>query len=268
VIPRPLIMGIVNATPDSFSDGGRNPAEAAVHGLKLLEDGADILDIGGESTRPGACEVSADEELDRVMPVVERILRERPDCRISVDTRKALVAEAVLKAGAGIINDVSGLEFDPAMAGTVAKFPQAVVVLGHTRGTPEEMTGRCQYSNVVKEVMRELACMAEEAVKAGIHHENLWFDPGIGFAKTADQSWELLRHTRELAGLGPLVIGHSRKSFLGGAMADRDAATAALDFVLRYAGVSVLRVHDVRGALAAFRAAENWTAKEGCGRDK
>ena len=254
--PRPLLMGIVNVTPDSFSDGGRSRDASIQQALQLLEDGADILDIGGESTRPGAAEVPVSEELDRVIPVLTELLKLRPACRISVDTRKAAVAEAALAAGAEIVNDVSGLSFDPAMAAAAAKY-EAAVILGHTRGTPQEMTARCSYTDVVREVISELKKTAEAAAAAGIRPEKLWFDPGIGFAKTAEQSWELLRHLDELAALGPLVIGHSRKSFLGyPAGPERDWANAAVTMYLRTQSVSVVRVHDIRSARIMFETAE------------
>ena len=255
---RPLLMGIVNATPDSFSDGGRSFEENVRHALKLLDDGADILDIGGESTRPGAAEVPVEEEIGRVLPVLRRIRELRPDCRISVDTRKSRVAEAALEAGAEIVNDVSGLSFDPELAACAARH-HAVLLLGHTRGTPEEMARRCQYGSVVKEVVRELREAAAAAQAAGVKPEKLWYDPGIGFAKTAEQSWELLRHTEELAELGPLVIGHSRKSFFGYPdMADREFATAAVALLLFAKQVYAVRVHNVRAARIAYETAEKF----------
>ncbi|MBQ7393670.1 MAG: dihydropteroate synthase [Lentisphaeria bacterium] len=258
--PRPWLMGIVNATPDSFSDGGRSFEATVRHALQLLEDGADILDIGGESTRPGAGEVPVAEELDRVMPVLTELKKWRPDCRISVDTRKSKVAEAALAAGAEIVNDVSGLAFDPDMAAVAAKFG-AVIILGHTRGTPQEMVSRCNYRMLIRDVTDELKRTAGMAAEAGILPEKLWFDPGIGFAKTAEQSWELLRHLEELAELGPLVIGHSRKSFLGyPAGADRECATAAVTMYLRMQKVLAVRVHDVRSARIMFDVAEKLAA--------
>ena len=257
---RPLLMGIVNATPDSFSDGGRSFEETVRHALKLLDDGADILDIGGESTRPGAAEVPVAEEIGRVIPVLRAVKKTRPDCRISVDTRKSPVAEAALAEGAEIVNDVSGLSFDPDLAACAARH-DAVLLLGHTRGTPEEMTRRCQYGRVVDEVVRELRQAAETARAAGVKPEKLWFDPGIGFAKTPEQSWELLRHTAELAALGPLVIGHSRKSFFGyPEMADRETATAAVSLLLYGKKVFAVRVHDVRASRIAYETAERFSA--------
>ena len=255
---RPLLMGIVNATPDSFSDGGRSPDEVVRHALKLLDDGADVLDIGGESTRPGAAAVPVPEELDRVIPVLKKIRALRPACRISVDTRKAAVAEAALAAGAEIINDVSALAYDPAMAAVAAR-SGAPVILGHTRGTPEEMTGRCEYGDLVREVKDELRAAAAKALAAGVKPEKLWYDPGIGFAKTAAQSWELLRHVNELAELGPLVIGHSRKSFFAYPdMADREVATAAVSLLLYGKNVFMVRVHDVRATRIAWEVAEKF----------
>lgn len=255
---RPLLMGIVNATPDSFSDGGRSFDETVRHALQLLSDGADILDIGGESTRPGAAAVPVREELDRVIPVLKKVKSLRPDCRISVDTRKSQVAQAALDEGAEIVNDVSAFAYDPGMAEVVAR-SGATAILGHTRGTPEEMTGHCRYDDVVREVKTELRAAAAKALAAGVKPEKLWFDPGIGFAKTAEQSWELLRHTEELAELGPLVIGHSRKSFfVYPDMADREVATAAVSLLLYGKGVFALRVHDVRSARIGREVAEKF----------
>ena len=260
--PRPLLMGIVNVTPDSFSDGGRSFDASCQHALQLLADGADILDIGGESTRPGAGEVPVAEELDRVMPVLTKLRELRPDCRISVDIRKAAVAEAALQAGAEIINDVSGFAFDPAMAEVAARHG-AAVILGHTRGTPQEMTAHCCYTDVVREVTAELRRSGAAAAAAGVKPEKIWFDPGIGFAKTAEQSWELLRHLEELAELGPLVVGHSRKSFLGyPAGADREFASAAVTMQLRMQNVFAVRVHDVRSARIVFEVAEKLAVQD------
>ena len=229
---------------------------------ELLRDGAAILDIGGESTRPGAGEVPVAEELDRVMPVLTKLRELRPDCRISVDTRKAAVAEAALQAGAEIINDVSGFAFDPAMAEVAARHG-AAVILGHTRGTPQEMTAHCCYTDVVREVTAELRRSGAAAAAAGVKPEKIWFDPGIGFAKTAEQSWELLRHLEELAELGPLVVGHSRKSFLGyPAGADREFASAAVTMQLRMQNVFAVRVHDVRSARIVFEVAEKLAVQD------
>lgn len=260
---RPLLMGIVNATPDSFSDGGRSREATIRHCLQLLEDGADILDIGGESTRPGAGEVPVSEELERVMPVLTELRALRPDCRISVDTRKAAVAEAALAAGAEIVNDVSGLAFDPEMASVISGH-HAAVILGHTRGTPQEMMTHCSYADPVREVISELQETASRAAAAGIGPEKMWFDPGIGFAKTSGQSWELLRHVDELAVLGPLVIGHSRKSFLGYPdRMDREWATGAVTMALsRKSSVYAVRVHDVRSARIMIEVAEKLAACE------
>ena len=265
---RPLLMGIVNVTPDSFSDGGRSLEASCQHALQLLEDGADILDIGGESTRPGAGEVPVAEELDRVMPVLTKLRELRPDCRISVDTRKAAVAEAALQAGAEIVNDVSGFSFDPARAEVAARYG-AAVILGHTRGTPQEMTAHCRYTDVVREVITELRGSGEAAVAAGVNPEKLWFDPGIGFAKTADQSWELLRHLGELAELGPLLVGHSRKSFLGyPAGMDREFASAAVTMHLRMQNVFAVRVHDVHSARIMFEVAERLANQDNRGGER
>lgn len=255
-------MGIVNATPDSFSDGGRSPEEVLEHALRLADDGADILDFGGESTRPGAKEVPAEEELRRVIPVLKQVKKLRPGIRVSADTRKSEVAHAALECGAEIINDVSGLLFDSGMAEVCAEF-DATVILGHTRGTPEEMAKNCCYQSAVQDVLSELRGAAEYAVRRGVRREKLWFDPGIGFAKTPEQSWELVRHAEAFNELGPVVIGHSRKSFLGfPVMRDLETATAVLGLLLKNRQVHVLRVHDVRAVRVAWETAEKFAGKE------
>ena len=255
-IRRPAILGIVNVTPDSFSDGGLcfTCDRAVRHGLELLDDGADMLDIGGESTRPGAAEVPAEEEIRRVAPVIAGIRRFRPEARISVDTRKAAVAAAALEAGATIVNDVSGLTFDPAIAAVAAR-AGAGMILGHTRGTPERMRDpeNCRYGDVVAEVRDFLRRAGETAVAAGVAAEKLIFDPCLGFAKTAEQDWEILRRMEELLTLGPVLIAHSRKSFLGQLLdrpdpKEREMATAAVTLYAAQHGAAMVRVHDVRAA--------------------
>ena len=245
----PRVVGILNVTPDSFSDGGRwhDPRRALEHARKLVEAGADMLDVGGESTRPGAREVTAAEEIDRVMPVLERIRADLP-VLISVDTRKAEVARAALAAGADAINDVSALA-DPAMAETVAS-AGAGLVLMHMRGTPQTMQQNPRYDDVAGEVASELGAALAAAAAGGIERDRLVVDPGIGFAKTAEHNLELLARLDTVADLGvPVMLGPSRKAFLGhilgGAPPEgRDVATAAVCALALRRGVRIFRVHN------------------------
>jgi dihydropteroate synthase len=243
------LMGVVNVTPDSFSDGGLylDPEAAIAHGRELVAAGAEILDVGGESTRPGAEVVGEAEELQRVVPVVEGL--SDAGCRISVDTSKARVAEAALGAGAEIVNDVTALRGDPAMASVCAE-RGATVVLMHMLGEPRTMQDDPRYGDVVAEVKAFLAERLEFAVAAGIAEERVWLDPGIGFGKTAAHNMELLRRLGELRDLGrPLVIGASRKSFIGrvdgSAAGERLGGTIASSVLAVAEGAAVLRVHDV-----------------------
>ena len=245
----PKLMGVVNVTPDSFSDGGLylDPEAAVGHGRELVEAGAEILDVGGESTRPGAEEVSAEEELRRVVPVIEALAGE--GAAISVDTSKAAVAAAALDAGAEIVNDVTALRGDPEMAALCAE-RGAGVVLMHMLGDPRTMQRNPVYREVVADVRDFLAARTEAAVAAGIERERIWLDPGIGFGKTVDHNLELLRRLGELAELGrPLVVGTSRKSFIGridGSPAgERLGGTIASSIIALAEGADVLRVHDV-----------------------
>jgi dihydropteroate synthase len=253
------LMGVVNVTPDSFSDGGLYlDAEAAIaHGRELAADGAAILDVGGESTRPGAAPVAADEELRRVEPVVEGLVGRGAE--ISVDTSKAAVAEAALDAGATIVNDVTALRGDPEMAALVAD-RGAGVVLMHMAGDPRTMQVDPEYDDVVAEVREFLAERLAAAVAAGIDESRIWLDPGIGFGKTDPHNFELLRGLGELATLGrPLVVGTSRKSFIGRADGsdtdERLGGTIATSILAAAAGAAVLRVHDVREMDQALRVA-------------
>jgi dihydropteroate synthase len=246
---RPRLMGVVNVTPDSFSDGGLylDPEKAIRHGVELVEAGAAILEVGGESTRPGAEEVAAEEELRRVVPVIEGLAE--VDAEISVDTSKAAVAEAALDAGAVIVNDVTALRGDAAMAGLCAE-RGATVILMHMAGSPRTMQEHPSYDDVVAEVKAFLAERLQAALAAGIAAERIWLDPGIGFGKTAEHNLELLRRLSELAELGrPLVIGTSRKSFIGrldGSGAnERLGGTIASSILAAVEGAEVLRVHDV-----------------------
>jgi dihydropteroate synthase len=245
----PTLMGVVNVTPDSFSDGGLylDPEAAIAHGRELVRAGAEILDVGGESTRPGAEAVDVEEELRRVIPVI-RGLRDL-DCELSVDTSKVRVAEAALEAGAAIVNDVTALRGDPGMAALCAE-RGATVVLMHMLGEPRTMQDDPRYEDVVAEVEAFLAERLRAAVGAGIAEERIWLDPGIGFGKTAAHNMELLRRLGELRELGrPLVIGTSRKSFIGkvdGSPADqRLGGTIASSVLAAAEGAAVLRVHDV-----------------------
>ncbi len=258
--PGPYLMGIVNATPDSFSDGGRflEPDLAVAHAFRLAEEGADLIDLGGESTRPGAPPVPADEELRRVVPVVAALRARGFALPISVDTTKATVARAALEAGADLVNDVSGLA-DPALARVVAEAGVPVVLM-HTRGTPADMQSRARYGDVAAEVRAELALVLRRAEAAGVDPEHTILDPGIGFAKTPEHNLELLARVAELRALGrPLLVGPSRKSFIGKAagapVEDRLPGTLAAVTAAVLAGVEWLRVHDVAPARQAARVA-------------
>jgi dihydropteroate synthase len=259
---RVLLMAVLNVTPDSFSDGGRYAAkDAAVeHGLRLAAEGADLLDVGGESTRPGSAPVPPDEELGRTLPVVrELVLRAR--IPVSIDTTKAEVARAAIDAGAEVVNDVSGLRRDPALAAAVAR-SDAALCLMHSRGTPQDMQQRAAYGDLLGEVHDELLEALRRGLEAGVAEERIALDPGLGFAKTADHNWLLLRRLRELTQLGrPLLVGASRKSFLGKLSgkpaAERLSASVAAAAVAALHGASLVRVHDVaatREALAVVDA--------------
>jgi dihydropteroate synthase len=250
------LMGVVNVTPDSFSDGGRYlDAEAAIaHGEELARDGAEILDVGGESTRPGAEPVAEPEELRRTEPVVAALAGKAP---VSIDTSKVAVAEAALEVGAEIVNDVTALRRDPDMAGLCAE-RGATVVLMHMPGNPRTMQDDPRYGDVVDDVKGFLAERTEAAVAAGIAEERIWLDPGIGFGKTVEHNLELLRRLGELRELGrPLVIGTSRKSFIGridgSAVGDRLGGTIASSVLAAAEGADVLRVHDVVEMAQALR---------------
>ena len=217
--PRPLVMGILNVTPDSFSDGGRflDHEAAVAHGLEMVAEGADLVDVGGESTRPGAEPVDAATEAARVVPVVEALA---PHVRVSVDTTKASVAEAAVAAGATLVNDVS-CTLDPVAADLGVGW-----VAMHSRGDPRTMQSLTGYDDVVAEVRDFLVAAAERAERAGVHE--IWLDPGIGFAKTAEQNWRLLAHLDELVGTGlPVLVGTSRKAFLGAVLGDSDRSGRA-----------------------------------------
>jgi dihydropteroate synthase len=252
-------MGVVNVTPDSFSDGGLylEPERAIAHGAELVDAGAAIVDVGGESTRPGAESVSAEEELRRVVPVVEGLAA--AGLAISVDTSKRVVAEAALDAGAAIVNDVTAFRGDPEMAALCAE-RGATVVLMHMAGEPRTMQRAPSYDDVVDEVRAFLTARLEAALAAGVAEERVWLDPGIGFGKAAAHNHELLRRLPELRDLGrPLVLGTSRKSFLGRAdgagAGDRLGGTVASSVLAAAEGVDVLRVHDVAEVAQALAVA-------------
>lgn len=257
-----LIMGVINTTPDSFSDGGEfaDTTAAIEHGLRLAEEGADILDIGGESTRPGADPVPPDEELRRVIPVIEG-LAARTNAALSIDTSKAAVARAAMAAGASIINDVTALTGDADMAG-VAAATDAGVVLMHMRGTPRTMQQGPNYDDVVTEVSNFLRAQAEAAQAAGIARDRIALDPGIGFGKAVEHNLRLIAALPEFARLGyPVLLGVSLKSFLSAAtgapeMADREAPTTALTALGRSLGARIFRVHAVAGNVRALRVTE------------
>lgn len=260
---RALVMGVINVTPDSFSDGGRlvDPARAVDTGLRMVDEGADLLDVGGESTRPGAEPLDDEEERRRVVPVIEA-LASRVRVPICVDTYKASTAAAALGAGAAMVNDVSGLRYDPSLAGVVAAH-QAPIVLMHMRGRPREMYGQASYHDVVAEVLDELRASMAFATGAGISAERIIVDPGLGFAKEAPHSYETLARLDAFAELGrPLLVGPSRKSFLarplGGAVppAGRDWATAAAVAAAVLAGAHIVRVHAVREMVQVVRIAD------------
>lgn len=259
--PRTWLMGVVNVTPDSFSDGGLylDPGRAVDRGLELAAEGADILDVGGESTRPGSRPTPEAEELARVVPVVTA-LRKRSAALISVDTTKAAVAEAALDAGADIINDTSAFRFDPAMAGVAAR-SGAGVVLMHMLGTPLTMQDAPRYEDLLGEIAAFLAERIRIAVAAGVRAERVIVDPGIGFGKTFEDNLELLRRPEAFHALGrPLLLGFSRKAFLGRILdrppAERLEGTIAAAVLAVERGAHILRVHDVGPVARAVRTAE------------
>jgi dihydropteroate synthase len=256
----PTVMGVLNVTPDSFSDGGLYlDVEAAVaHGEELAREGAALVDVGGESTRPGAEPVPVGTELDRLVPVVERLAT--GGTVVSVDTRKAEVAEAALQAGARIVNDVSAFRHDPAMAGLVAGAGAGCCLMHMLGGDPRTMQADPRYDDVVSDVKAFLEERLAFAVGEGVREDRVWLDPGIGFGKTVDHNLELLRRLDEIVAIGrPVVIGTSRKSFLGRLTGrseqEREAGTIATNVIAFERGASVFRVHEVRGTLDALKVA-------------
>ena len=254
-LDRTLVMGVLNVTPDSFSDGGRfDDTEIAIsHALQMIEDGADIVDIGGESTRPGSDRISVQEELDRVLPVISVLANS--GMAISIDTMRAEVARAAIEAGACIINDVSGGKSDPEMLSYVSTLTVPYILM-HWRGPSNIMNTLTDYNDVVADVTSEISKQVEVAVAAGIARERIAIDPGIGFAKTVDQNWPILKHLEVLEGLGlPILMGASRKKFLGELMAkdgvardsdERESATTAISTLMAARGLWAVRVHDVK----------------------
>jgi dihydropteroate synthase len=266
----PEIMGIVNVTPDSFSDGGAylDPDAAIAHGFELVGEGADILDVGGESTRPGAAEVSAAEEIERVVPVIEGLAD--AGVPISIDTSKAAVAERALGAGASIVNDVTALG-DPAMAPLCAE-ANCGLVLMHMKGTPRTMQQEPRYEDLLGEISAFLRERIDRAVEAGLAEEAIWLDPGIGFGKTVDHNLELIDRLGELRELGrPLVLGASRKSFIGKLsgreVGERLGGSLAAAVVGSLRGADVLRVHDVGATREAVMVTEAITGERGWRRE-
>ncbi len=269
--PRTLVMGILNITPDSFSDGGKFLARdhAVAHALKMLEDGADLLDIGGESTRPGApvidSGIPAAEELRRIMPVIEDVLRERPNAVLSVDTYKAEVARAAVKAGCEIVNDVSALRWDDQMAAAVVDLACGVILM-HTRGRPQEWRDLPPSADILAEVKKDLRDYAKAALEQDIVRDRIMLDVGIGFGKKFDQNYPLVAGLDQLHELGfPLLVGTSRKSFIGRTLA-HDGQDAPADQRLHGSiaamtasilhGAHMVRVHDVKAAVEAAKIAD------------
>jgi dihydropteroate synthase len=277
-VERCLVMGVVNVTPDSFSDGGTwlDPDKAIAHGLELASQGADMIDIGGESTRPGAQRIPVEDELDRVMPVVTALAK--TGCFVSIDTMRAEVAHRALAAGARMVNDVSGGQADPDMVGVVAEARVPYVVM-HWRGHSADMYGPAVYADVVAEVRSELGRRLQAVIAAGVDPGNIIVDPGLGFAKLAEHNWTLLAHLDEIArpeGYDepfPVLVAASRKGFLGKLLASPDGrprsfagsddATIAVTALAVATGAWCVRVHMVPGNLDAVRVAARWRAEIG-----
>ena len=248
-------MGILNVTPDSFADGGLffDTQLAIARGLEMIDEGVDIIDIGGESTRPGAERVSPEEEQARVLPVIKALSQE--NTVISIDTMRAATAQLAVEAGATIVNDVSGGAADPEMFATVAALGCKYTLM-HWRGHSKDMDSKAIYGDVVTEVIEEVTISLQKALAAGIVRENIILDPGLGFAKNPEHNWEILNRIDELVAMGyPILIGHSRKRFLGsGSPQEREAATVALTQSLVGKGIWAVRVHGVKSNVAALKA--------------
>jgi dihydropteroate synthase len=266
---RCLVMGVLNVTPDSFSDGGLwlEPEQAVDHGLAMLDAGADLVDVGGESTRPGAQRPPVEEELRRVLPVVRTLAD--AGAVVSIDTMRARVAEQALDAGARLVNDVSGGQADPGMLEVAARAGVPFVVM-HWRGHSTDMQQRAEYADVVADVVAELATQVEAALAAGVKPEHVIVDPGLGFAKTGEHNWQLLARLGEVVALGhPVLVAASRKRFLGSLLAEgatgeprpalgRDAASAAVSTLAAARGAWCVRVHDVAPNADAVRVVSRW----------
>jgi len=259
---RTYIMGILNITPDSFSDGGLyfNKESAVEHAIRMEEEGADIIDIGGESTRPGAEPISVEEEIRRVVPVIEA-LKKKIKVPISIDTYKAEVAEEALSSGANIVNDISGLRFDPEMPGVIARY-QVPVVIMHIKGTPRDMQINPTYKALIPEIMDYFKEGTEIAKKAGVSEERIIIDPGIGFGKTVEHNLEIIKHLNEFTSLKkPILLGPSRKSFIGKILGDlsvteRLEGTASAVAIGILNGANIVRVHDVKAMVRVSRIAD------------
>lgn len=266
---RTLVMGVLNVTPDSFSDGGKHPTPdtAIAAGLRMFYAGADIIDVGGESTRPGAEDVSPDEEQRRVIPVIQALVK--AGALVSIDTTHASTAAAAVEAGAAIINDISGLTIEPEMAELVAA-SKVPYVLTHRRGDARTMNSLADYKDVAGEVVAELAGVRDKLYAAGVSQDQIIVDPGLGFAKNDAQNWELLQHLDQLESLGhKVLVGASRKRFLGTLLTvagksaspeERDAATAAITAISAFRGAWAVRVHDVGPSLDAVKVASRMAA--------
>ena len=241
-----LVMGILNVTPDSFADGGKHFTfeHAVARGLQMIEEGVDIIDVGGESTRPGAERVSEEEEQRRVIPVIKALAGKGAD--ISIDTMRASTAQAAVEAGASIVNDVSGGAADPEMFSTVASLGCKYTLM-HWRGHSKDMNSKAVYEDVVQDVIHEVTIQLDKALAAGIKRENIILDPGLGFAKDTQHNWEILKRLDEFTALGyPVLIGHSRKRFIGGDTPDeREAGTLSITESLIGSGIWAVRVHSV-----------------------
>jgi dihydropteroate synthase len=256
-LDRTLVMGVLNVTPDSFSDGGRffDSSIAIAHAKQMISDGADIIDIGGESTRPGSERISIQEEMDRVLPIFSALAE--TDAVLSIDTMRPEVAQAAIAAGAGMINDVSGGKADPEMLSYVATLDVPFILM-HWRGPSNIMNSLTDYNDVVVDVTMEISDQVDVAVSAGVARDRIVVDPGIGFAKTVDQNWPILKHLDVLEDLGlPILMGASRKKFLGELLSkngearhmdDREPATTAISVLMAQRKTWCVRVHDVRGS--------------------
>jgi len=244
------VMGILNVTPDSFSDGGEylDKSKAVIHGIQMIEEGADILDIGGESTRPNAEPVCKDEEINRIVPVIKEILAKKKDAIISVDTTKSVVADEALKSGAKIINDISGLMYDSKILDVIKKHDASVIIM-HIKGNPKTMQNNPEYDNIIEEIYDFLLRQSSIASKAGI--KNIFVDPGIGFGKTVEHNFEIIKRLDDFKSLGfPMVFGASRKSFIGKTLeldpTERDTASAIVNAIAIKNGAKIIRTHNVK----------------------